>query len=777
VSIVPLPDPCFDFMPLAFETSSNKGSGDGLGSKPYPPIIVTARLPADANDAKAQGGSGLGVKNRNWFWTDLTVGAYNLEGLPQLLWNNENRNYRDAHLLYAFREAARVYISWDDRHVKGGSDNPDGDVDNGWFDFNNDVGTVNAQGWLRVGGSKNDGAGTDILVCDGDDHFAQGGLWIKDVAPGQVLEFFDTGYDGGRSPYVIFVDCTQVCAKDEELALLEYATEDDLGIVVQGGNFKPAVVGGRLRVTDQGTGGSANAVWYGVPADPLADGAPLLREGFLVEFDAFMTRDIPANPADRNPADGMTFAAVATGENDGLASAVGPFPPGLDVPSLRGGGGGALGYEAHTLRERTEGHPSFAIEMDNWVGGGEPGTDPGDGGSPNNEPNYHLGVDVNASVSSIQTNVRNGVPTGELPDIFSPDGVHVEVMYRPDGAIDVWVSGVTQDGTAVTRRPVLSTMIPPLPDGDVVLGFTGGTGGATCTQEIDNFSLSMICCERPETVAISGPAEAGLGTTATYTAEITDGEVGATPTYLWEVVSGSATLANADQKDVDVTFESPGDLVLRVTANDGACAGSSADTTVTVVPPCDLTVDCEANDDNETVSLTVTVAGGDCDCDEIVVRRNGDEIFRGAPDAAELASLPLPEDCITPEEATYEVACAGPGAEGSADSCTVTCAGAQFIRGDCNQDGEVCRQVSDMVRMVEIIFLGTVPIDTVSCPAACDANGDGSFGGDLSDVLYTANYCFTGIEQTPATPLPPFPDCGSDKDTPLKCEPPTYCTP
>lgn len=781
VSIETLDDECAQLDPISYETSATNTAG--IGSVPYRPILVRARIPEGADaaakqaDARAHGGSGFGVKNRNWVWTDLTAGSEDLEGAYQLLWNNENRNFAGARLDFYLQRPARVYIAWDNRHVKGGSDNPDGTVDNGWFDFNNDVGTFNREGWYRLTGrSADDNPLPEEIRTDGDAAFARGGVWVKEVLGGTKLTFLATGFTGSRSPYVVFVRCQdESCVPGDELARLEYASEADLGVVVQGGGFRPAIADGRLRLTEEGIGGIANAVWYGVPDNPDAGGVPLLAQGFYAEFDAYMSHSGSGNP-DFNPADGMTFAVVATGSSDGLVSAIAPFPPGLDVASLRGDGGGSLAYEGYSLRQRTDGHPSFAVELDNWVGGGEPANEPADGGAPNFDRNWHVGLDVSASVSSLQTNVDFGVPTTALPDIFHPQGVHVEVMYTAGGEIKVWVSGVTKAGDPVPRTQVVGTRIPSLPRGDVVLGFTGGTGGATCVQEIDNFKVSTICCEQPDSVAIAGPASFNQGGSATYAAELTGAELGTAVTYTWSIASGEGNLSTTTGPETVLSADMPGDVVLRVTANDGACSDATAEILVKVIPlTCDLAIQCAAVEGGEAVKITLaSITPVGCACDEVSLTRNGTEIFRGALSEIEAREFPVPEDCGDPDKVAYALRCAGPLGEGAEGACEVTCPvrTQPFIRGDCNQDGEVCRQVSDMVTIIMYCFLGQLP--EPPCPAACDANGDGQVCGSLSDVLYLANFCFTGLNDAPP---PPYPTCGRDTATPLRCDGPTYCAP
>jgi hypothetical protein len=801
-SCKPLDKDCVDFEPLRFETAATGTAG--VGSVPYTPRLVTARIAADMNgdgipdaaDAIANGGAGLGVKNRNWVWTDLKVGSEDLAGTLQVLWNNENRNFNPDGagmaavtplLRFSFSQVARVFIAWDRRHVRGGTAADNAQVvASGWFDVNNDVGTLNAQGWLRIGGSSLEDPNADVIRTNssaegGDDAFAQGGVWCKDFGPGDVLETFQTGVSGGRSPYVVFIRCGQTCSRGDELASLGYDSPDDLGVIVQQGAFRPAVVEGRLRITQQGTGDSANAVWYGVPADPSVGGAPLAAEGFFAEFDIFMTRDgVPTNP-DANPADGMTFAVVSTGADDALASAIAPFPPGLDVATLRGGAGGALGYEAHTLRERTECHPSFAIEADNWVGGGEPGTDPGDAGSPNFDGNWHIGVNVNASVSSIQTNVGFGVPTGALPYIFSPQGVHVEVMYKPDGSIDVWVTGVDRNGDPVPRRKVLSTQIPPLPAADLVLGFTGGTGGATCTQEVDNFRLSSLCCEIPDAVTIHGPSQAEQGASVTLSAVTSGFEHAAAATYDWEVASGSGTLSGSGPS-VSLSSNVSGDVVVRVTAADGACDNTvSAEHRVTFACPAEGDTHClglviSGPAGNIPGTYTATASAADDSGDAIIYTFTassgaGPDIVVG-PQASNVASFKLgPGSWTISVTVDDDPDCPDVAADATCtESITVGVASEPFIRGDCNQDGTVCGNVSDIIRLIDICFTGLHPMP--SCPAACDANGDGRICKDPADIIYLVNFCFTGLGGPPPAP---FPACGVDAEA--DCDGPTFCAP
>lgn len=152
-----------------------------------------------------------------------------------------------------------------------------------------------------------------------------------------------------------------------------------------------------------------------------------------------------------------------------------------------------LGYAGGTLLDQSVCHPSFAIEMHSRVGSEQ--NDPPGGGSPEVDGRYHVGLDVNGSANSVQTNVDFGVSSEALPDIFSPDGIHAEVAYAPTGQIEVWLRA--NDGS-VPRTKVLSGFIPPL-EGEIILGFTAGTSDFTATVEVDNLVIQQ-----------AEPAEGGL---------------------------------------------------------------------------------------------------------------------------------------------------------------------------------------------------------------------------------------------------------------------------
>jgi hypothetical protein len=107
---------------------------------------------------------------------------------------------------------------------------------------------------------------------------------------------------------------------------------------------------------------------------------------------------------------------------------------------------------------------------------------------------------------------------------------------------------------------------------------------------------------------------------------------------------------------------------------------------------------------------------------------------------------------------------------GTLDECES--GGTLFVRGDCNQDGEVQGVITDAVFLLNFNFLeGREP----ECLAACDANGDGQVLGVVTDAVHLLTYNFLG---GPA-PAAPFPACGPGQregDETLGCAvPPPGC--
>jgi len=236
------------------------------------------------------------------------------------------------------------------------------------------------------------------------------------------------------------------------------------------GVFPPVEVkAGRWRLSLEGMASAASAVWF-----QGADRGELATRGFEAKFKAFAAHSGVLGKA--NPGDGMAFVAIVAGLH----------APAIRVDNLLGGIGGLLGYEGGTIRERTECHPSFAVELDLFRGGGEPGNE--GLGSPGESGSYHLGIDVNSSVSSLRQSTEFG-PT-VLPDLFDLLGIQVLVRYQPTGLIEVSLL----HSSGKPAGPVVKAFIPPL-SGEMIFGFTAATGTATVTQEISDFEVRYLTCK------------------------------------------------------------------------------------------------------------------------------------------------------------------------------------------------------------------------------------------------------------------------------------------
>ena len=82
---------------------------------------------------------------------------------------------------------------------------------------------------------------------------------------------------------------------------------------------------------------------------------------------------------------------------------------------------------------------------------------------------------------------------------------------------------------------------------------------------------------------------------------------------------------------------------------------------------------------------------------------------------------------------------------------TVSEDGIAFVRGDCNDDGNV--NISDAVRDFRLCFSGA----SVPCAAACDTDGDGNPCTGVTDGVRLLTYLFRSGDAPPA----PFPDYGT----------------
>ncbi len=90
-----------------------------------------------------------------------------------------------------------------------------------------------------------------------------------------------------------------------------------------------------------------------------------------------------------------------------------------------------------------------------------------------------------------------------------------------------------------------------------------------------------------------------------------------------------------------------------------------------------------------------------------------------------------------------------------------------FLRGDCNDDGEV--NISDATCALDRLFAGAA---APGCLAALNTNGDGAV--DIADPVFLLNFLFAGGPRLSA----PFPDCGPGvlpADAALGCANPPDC--
>ncbi len=433
----------------------------------------------------------------------------------------------------------------------------------------------------------------------------------------------------------------------------------------------------------------------------------------------------------------------------------GGFLPGT---SLCGDGGGALAYENGTMAGL--GKASFAVEFDNWVDNGnphvngEPGNEPGNGGSWWADDKYHVGIDINGKITSVQTDRDYGVASGavppiiKLPPIYDPLGVHAEVVYDPKGRVETWL---TSNSGAVPRTKVLSSAVSAL-TGEVVIGFTGATGGATTTFEVDNVKLEAICCEQSaDAVSISGATQAVKGDSVTLTANLTGVDDGATPSYQWSISSGAGQIVGSSTgSSVQVTSASEGDTVVGLTAGDGVC-NEATPASHTISFSCEAATETveiggpTTGKTNETVTLTADnltgVDPGKSPVYKWTIAGAGSIV--GADDGA---SVQITSAAAGTTDVTLV---AGDGlCTDATDSSQIVWATSETW-GRCDANGDGAYDISDPVASINAQFLG----GTVGCVPALDCNNDG--GVDISDPVFDIQWQFLGGDK----PIDPYPAC------------------
>jgi hypothetical protein len=319
----------------------------------------------------------------------------------------------------------------------------------------------------------------------------------------------------------------------------------------------PRVVNGRLRLTQEGVGSQATSVLLDSIPIPIGPGAVIVDYTVYVSHSG-VTRQPPGG--DPNPGDGMTMALLA----------------GRD-PRRVGLSGGGLGYEGINGTFATAG-PSLAVEVDTWSAQYfNEGT-----GSPTNDGAWHLGINAGGSMHCVALNGES------LPDVFGSRGVRLRAIYRSEGRVSVSIldPAAGRGGGIEEEMPAAEGDVEPLDsqgDKEGTLGFTGGTGDATQTTEVDDVTVTVVdCSDASETAVVTGQMLARPGSLITLDASDSDsgqGDGGETLAFSWSA-SGMATVEGpADGPTVTLRMGSPvgdGEAIGRIAVDDRRCESPSS---------------------------------------------------------------------------------------------------------------------------------------------------------------------------------------------------------
>ncbi|MGH9360270.1 MAG: hypothetical protein ACRD2T_00015, partial [Thermoanaerobaculia bacterium] len=371
-----------------------------------------------------------------------------------------------------------------------------------------------------------------------------------EVGPLPSVEVFDDDAGGGEK--IVYQSGFQLALK----GLLPPDLEANCSSNCAGpGGFTPRVVGGRLRLSQEGVQDNATSVFL--------KGLPIPASGgkLIVEFTAFLSHSgLTQQPpvADPNPGDGLTLAIIA-GRNGGRV----------------GTAGGGLGFDGIGRADLADAAPSFAVEIDTHTSlFHNEGT-----GSPTADGSWHLGIDAGGNVHSIRS-----LDAG-LPDIFAPGGVRFRVELTSEGKVSVSLPAAGGGG-GEGEVPLLEGQGEPLGsqgDAELEVGFTAGTGIFTETAEVDDVSVSTVdCSDAAETASITGPSTARPGDVVSLDASGSSpgaGDEAEQPllTYRWSIISGGelgALRASADPSQIELevlrTIED-GEVVVGIIVDDGRC--------------------------------------------------------------------------------------------------------------------------------------------------------------------------------------------------------------
>jgi hypothetical protein len=216
------------------------------------------------------------------------------------------------------------------------------------------------------------------------------------------------------------------------------------------------------------------------------------------------------NSSPANPGGGTGAIEWALVEFSGREVPAVPEPAvPYDLDLRFGDRGGGIGWsrmsQSHhagefVVRTRDLSLNSWSIEFDNWHGSQEENDgegsnvtpfDPAGGELGTGTGPYHIGLNVNSSIFTAQRNHQVGVHDFDLPDIYHPGGIEVTVLYD-GGRVKAW-AGPGGAGDA-GKMLVIDYAIEPLTVNarQALLGFTSGTGGASCRMEVDNLVVKRL---------------------------------------------------------------------------------------------------------------------------------------------------------------------------------------------------------------------------------------------------------------------------------------------
>lgn len=191
------------------------------------------------------------------------------------------------------------------------------------------------------------------------------------------------------------------------------------------------------------------------------------------------------------------FTFVLDGQADGIAFVM--QNQGLDA---LGDGGSGMGYAANGPNGGITN--SIAFEIDTFCFGGEFACDHISIQSDGPNENQH-GDDFSLLNLTLSTDLNDGLP-------------HTMRIEYSVGSISMSI-----DGEGIVSGFNLNDLNILDPDGCLIIGFTGGTGGATARQSITSwtFSSKSPSCESALITAFYGPIGGDVGAPGSFSVEVT----------------------------------------------------------------------------------------------------------------------------------------------------------------------------------------------------------------------------------------------------------------